>query len=94
MVANSKKKWGYVIAWEFRPKAGADRKFEEAYGPAGVWAKLFRQGEGFVATELSRDVKDATRYLTLDLWESNQPMSDFARSGLRTTQELMRSVRV
>jgi heme-degrading monooxygenase HmoA len=70
MLANSRKKWGYVIAWEFRPKTGADSKFEEAYVPHGVWVRLFRQGEGFVATELSRDAKDTRRYLTLDFWES------------------------
>jgi len=71
------RRWGYVIAWEFRPWPGAERRFEEAYGPEGVWARLFRIGQGFVATELSRDGKDAKRYLTLDFWESKQAYETF-----------------
>lgn len=70
-----------MIAWEFRPKAGAEPKFEEAYGQDGVWVQLFRQCKGFVATELSRDAKDARRYLTLDFWESR-----FAYEKFRTNR--------
>ena len=51
--------------------------FEEAYGSDGIWAQLFQQGEGFVGTELSRDLKDARRYLTLDFWESNAAYEKF-----------------
>jgi heme-degrading monooxygenase HmoA len=77
MIANDRRKWGFVIAWEFRPKAGVEPLFEAAYGPDGIWAQLFRQGEGFVATELSRDTKDARRYLTLDFWESKSAYERF-----------------
>jgi len=69
--------WGYMIAWEFRPKGGAASQFEEAYGPQGVWAKFFAQGKGFIATELNRDLKDASRYLTLDLWVSKEAHERF-----------------
>lgn len=77
MPANSEKKWGYVVAWEFRPKPGAEQRFEEAYGAAGIWAELFRQSDGFVATELSRDTKTPRRYLTLDFWESRSAYEKF-----------------
>lgn len=69
--------WGYLIAWEFRPKPGAEKRFEEAYGPRGVWAVFFRQSEGFVGTELNRDLKDPGRYLTLDLWVSKAACDQF-----------------
>ena len=75
MIANGK--WGFVIAWEFRPRAGVEQQFERAYGPEGIWARLFRQGEGFVATELNRDAQDARRYLTLDFWESRAAYERF-----------------
>lgn len=39
--------------------------------------QLFRQGEGFVATELNRDAKDTRRYLTLDFWESKAAYEKF-----------------
>lgn len=68
---------GYLIVWEFRPKLGAEQAFEQAYGPRGVWARLFEQGDGFVTTELNRDVKDPKRYLTLDLWESKEAYERF-----------------
>ena len=70
-------RWGYLIAWEFRPRKGAERAFEEAYGPQGVWARLFQKGEGFVGTELNQDLKDRGRYLTLDLWVSKQAYEAF-----------------
>ena len=77
MAAYGEEMWGFVITWEFRVKAGQERRFEEAYGPEGIWAQLFRQGEGFVRTELNRDAKDTRRYLTLDFWESKVAYEEF-----------------
>jgi heme-degrading monooxygenase HmoA len=67
----------YLILWEFRPKKGAEARFEEMYGPGGDWAKFFEQGEGFLSTELVRDSKDPTRYITLDRWISRQAYEGF-----------------
>jgi hypothetical protein len=66
MTGNQTDSWGYLVAWQFRPKRGAERQFEAAYGPHGVWAKFFMRGEGFIATELNHDLRDPGRYLTLD----------------------------
>jgi heme-degrading monooxygenase HmoA len=77
MFADGGKKWGYVIAWEFRPKAGDERRFEEANGSSGIWARLFRTADGFVGTELIRDCKDMTRYVTLDFWVSKTAYEKF-----------------
>jgi heme-degrading monooxygenase HmoA len=68
---------GYLIVWEFRPRAGVEQAFEDAYGPQGVWAKLFQQAEGFIRTELNRDLNDPRRYLTLDLWGSKEAFEQF-----------------
>jgi heme-degrading monooxygenase HmoA len=70
-------KWGYVVLWEFRPVVGAEARFEKAYGPRGAWARLFATGEGFVATDLNRDLKDPARYLTLDFWASREAYDAF-----------------
>jgi len=72
-----KNKWGYVIVWEFRPKPGSEKRFEEAYGANGIWAQMFQQSDGLVATELSRDAKDPGRYLTLDFWTSKSAYEKF-----------------
>jgi heme-degrading monooxygenase HmoA len=69
--------WGFVAVWEFRPKAGAESRFESAYGALGIWAKFFTAGEGFVATELNRDLKDLGRYFTLDFWVSHADYEAF-----------------
>jgi hypothetical protein len=60
---------GLRDCWEFRPKLGYEKWFEEAYGASGIWLNCSDRS-GFVATELSRDSKDPRRHLTLDFWES------------------------
>jgi len=88
VTGDAKNTWGYLIAWEFCPKAGAEKRFEEAYGPQGVWAAFFKRGEGFVATELNRDLKDPRRYLTLDLWVSRAAYDKFRADHLAEYQAI------
>jgi heme-degrading monooxygenase HmoA len=76
-MAQERGKWGYLVAWEFRPREGAEKQFEVAYGPHGVWANFFAQGEGFIGTELNRDLNHPRRYLTLDLWVSKAAYDRF-----------------
>jgi len=70
-------KWGYLVVWEFRPRPGAETRFEEVYGPRGRWARLFATDEAFVATELNRDLKESGRYFTLDFWRSKEAYDAF-----------------
>ena len=77
MGAKSGGEWGFLIAWEFRPKPGTEKRFEEAYGPKGVWARFFARGEGHVSTELNQDLKDGSRYITLDQWRSEADYERF-----------------
>ena len=72
--------WGFVAVWEFRPKSGSEQPFLAAYGPEGIWARLFANGEGFISTELSRDTKDRGRYLTLDFWKSKAAYDHFRQT--------------
>ena len=58
----------YVVLWQFRPLVGRESEFERAYGPSGEWANLFRQGDGYLGTELLRRCDDSGEYLTLDRW--------------------------
>jgi len=45
-------------------------EFERVYGTEGEWAAFFRQGRGYIGTELLRDVEAPSRYLVIDRWES------------------------
>ena len=68
---------GYMIVWEFQVRQGMEMQFESVYGPEGDWAGLFRQAPGYVETRLGRDAAAAGRYLTVDMWSSQQSFEDF-----------------
>ena len=52
-------------------------EFERAYGDQGEWAEFFRQGRGYIGTELLRDVESPSRYLVIDRWESADAYNAF-----------------
>jgi heme-degrading monooxygenase HmoA len=59
-----------VIALVFRYEVRDIDGFEQVYGPDGEWAHFFRQGSGYIGTELLHDVDEPDRYLVIDRWES------------------------
>ncbi len=67
----------HVIVWEFRAQPGREDEFERVYGPEGDWANFFRRGEGYLGTELIRDVETPGRYVTIDRWASAAAYEDF-----------------
>jgi heme-degrading monooxygenase HmoA len=74
-----------VFSYEVRDAGG----FEQAFGPEGEWAQFFRQGRGYIGTELLRDVETRGRYLVIDRWESADAYNAFV-AGHR--EEYMRRV--
>ena len=54
--------------------------FEEAYGPEGDWARLFRTADGFIGTTLLKGDGEPAEYLTLDRWASAQAYEAFRRT--------------
>lgn len=66
----------YKTIWKFTVTREKQRSFEEAYGPKGTWAQLFRRAQGYVGTELLRDYAGAPTYFTIDSWSS---LADFER---------------
>jgi len=67
----------HVIIWEFRARRGREAEFERAYGPKGDWAEFFRRGEGYLGTELIRDIETEGRYVTIDRWTSQTAFETF-----------------
>lgn len=70
----------YVRVWRFRPLPNRIAAFEEAYGPEGEWARLFRSGDGFLGTTLLKSDGEPAEYLTLDRWVSPQAYEAFRRA--------------
>ena len=73
----------HAIIWEFRAQRGREDEFERVYGPQGDWANFFRGGEGYLGTELERDIETLGRYVTIDRWASAAAYEDFRSRNLR-----------
>jgi heme-degrading monooxygenase HmoA len=66
-----------VIALVFSYDVHDAVEFERVYSPEGEWAEFFRQGRGYIGTELLRDVETPGRYLVIDRWESADAYNTF-----------------
>ena len=66
-----------MLALVFVYDARDPADFERAYGPEGEWAEFFRGGEGYVGTELLRDVETPGRYLVVDRWDTREAYQAF-----------------
>jgi heme-degrading monooxygenase HmoA len=66
-----------LIALVFRYEVRDPEAFERAYGANGEWAEFFRTGQGYIGTELLRDVEEPDRYLVIDRWESADAYNAF-----------------
>ena len=67
----------YAILWEFQPRTGTEQEFERAYGPNGVWPEFFKKGDGYLGTELLKDVNRPGTYVTIDRWRSQDDYDRF-----------------
>lgn len=70
----------YLRVWRFRPLPNRIEAFEEAYGPEGDWARLFRSANGFLGTTLLKGQGEPAEYLTLDRWVSAQAYEAFRQT--------------
>jgi len=73
---------GMVIIWEFLVRPEMRTRFESVYGSTGAWARFFAQAEGYIGTELNRDMTNPRRYVTLDLWASREAYEQFREQHL------------
>ena len=78
----------FVIIWEFRIRRRKRRDFERAYGSDGEWAKFFRKGKGYIATELIRDSQQPDKYITLDYWRSRNHYENFRKQNRKMYQAI------
>lgn len=70
-----------MIALVFSYEAADEAEFVRVYGPDGEWAQFFKDGRGYVGTELLRDVEIPGRYLVVDRWESREAYNAFVEAN-------------
>ena len=70
-----------MIALVFSYEVRDADSFERAYGTGGEWEEFFRSAQGFIGTELLRDVEQPGRYLVIDRWESPEAYNTFANEN-------------
>ena len=67
----------FLVLWEYEVKSGSEKQFENLYGPAGDWARLFRTDSHYRETRLLQDSFRSNVYLTLDFWTSRDSCEKF-----------------
>jgi heme-degrading monooxygenase HmoA len=69
----------FIVIWRFEVAEEKVAAFEAAYGPEGVWARLFRSSPEYHGTELLRDAYVPGTYLTIDRWSSEEAYRAFRK---------------
>jgi heme-degrading monooxygenase HmoA len=83
-----------VVALVFSYEVVRDAaEFERVYGTEGEWADFFRQGRGYIGTELLHDVEAPTRYLVIDRWESADAYNTFVAAHREAYMERVDATR-
>jgi len=67
----------FIVLWQFDIAEEKAEAFEAAYGPTGVWARLFALSGEYKGTELLRDAYVPGRYVTIDRWTSEEAFRAF-----------------
>lgn len=67
----------FIIIWEYQVKMEHGKEFEELYSANGAWAELFRKDQGYLGTELIRNINHPGRYITIDRWVSPHDYESF-----------------
>ncbi len=78
----------YAIVWTYTVRPGQAEAFADAYGPAGPWAQLFMQAEGYLGTELMQCEERTDDFITIDRWDSREAFVAFMGDHAEAYQAL------
>jgi heme-degrading monooxygenase HmoA len=81
----------YSYIWAFHVEPTRRAEFEQCYGPTGPWSQLLRRADGYIETLLLRDTADASRYVTIDAWQSVEAYRAFRVRFAREYEDLDRA---
>lgn len=78
----------YLCIWEYIVKPEFTEEFENTYRYDGAWVNLFKKTPGYLGTELLRDADNPNRFVTVDMWESQESRADFMKKFADQYKEL------
>jgi len=78
----------FSYVWEYEVPAEVEVEFLRHYTPEGTWARLFRRAAGYLGTQLYRDRRRRTRYMTVDHWIDEAAYQEFRRQFAAEFQAL------
>ena len=67
----------FIYIWEYSVKEEHQTDFIHTYGSSGAWLALFKKAQGYIKTELYRDDKKPSRFITIDYWQSKSERDAF-----------------
>jgi len=67
----------YIVIWKYKVKRDFAQVFEKQYGAKGVWVKFFEKADGYLTTELLKDINEQSVYLTIDKWNTKKEYECF-----------------
>jgi quinol monooxygenase YgiN len=76
----------YVLIYECEPRNAAS--FNLAFGNDGERAKFFRQGTGYLCTELLQNTLYSHMWLVIDRWESSEAYAAHKEAFLAASKAL------
>lgn len=78
---------GFFRVFTYRVTPAQRPLFRKTYGPAGPWACLFAQADGYLGTNLLQRSGSVNEFMTIDTWKSESAWSAFvAAHGQRYAQ--------
>lgn len=81
---------GYTAIWEFLVDPAFEHGFVAAYRRNGTWAALMEQHDGYLGTELVRDLANPARFITIDHWKTEADWQEFRQRFSAQYEELDR----
>ncbi len=67
----------FTVIWKYKVVEEHKTDFEKLYGPHGKWVTLFKTFEGYIDTQLIKEIQEPNCYLTIDTWESQDKYRKF-----------------
>jgi heme-degrading monooxygenase HmoA len=80
----------FLRVWQYDVAEGREAEFERMYAGDGPWARLFAHSDGFLGTELFRNVDAPRQYVTVDRFTSVEAWTRFSELYAAEYSELDR----